>query len=434
MRPSGYTDVIALPSRRSLRALDWLNFFLADVRTGVGPFLAIYLATQGWNQQAVGLALTMGGLAGVLCQAPAGALVDAMRPKRALIAGAVALIAIGAVGLAAGAPGTLVIAMQLGFGAAGSILGPAVAAVTLGLVGHRCMAERVGRNHRFDSAGNLAAAAAYGLIGYVISNRAIFWFAAGLAAPALWTLSRIRSGEIGYARARGTPEDKGAPPTRLGELLKNRRLRLFAGCAVLFHFANAAMLPLLGEMLAAGNERHAVLFMSACVMVTQALVALVAPWVGRHAEAWGRRPLLLLGFGVLPVRGVLYTLTASPALLIAIQVLDGIGVAIFGVVSILVIADVTKGSGRFNLSQGAIGMAVGVGASLSNAVAGSVVHWFGYSAGFMSLAGVAAVATIILWRGMPETRPTAERMRPRATHLPQADRYTSSGGVLTGRC
>jgi MFS family permease len=394
------------PSRRSLLSLDWLNFFLADVRTGVGPFLAIYLATQHWNEQAVGIALTVGGLAGVLSHVPAGALVDATRSKRALIGALIVLVAAGAIGLASWPSAPLVVAIQAVLGIVGSALGPAVAAVTLGLVGHHGMAERVGRNSRFDAAGNLAAAAACGFVGYTISNQAIFWLAAALAAPALWALSRIRSSEISYTRARGAAEDKDGPPERLTRLIKDRRLVLFAGCAVLFHFANAAMLPLLGEMLAVGKERHASLLMSACVMVTQATVALLAPWVGKRAEIWGRKPLLVLGFSVLPARGLLYTLTASPFLLISFQLLDGIGVAIFGVVSLLVIADLTEGSGRFNFSQGAIGMAVGIGASLSNAMAGAVVHRFGYPAGFLSLGGIAVVAMAILWLAMPETRPT----------------------------
>jgi MFS family permease len=392
------------PSPQSLRALDWLNFFLADVRTGVGPFLAIYLATRGWNAQAVGMALTVGGLAGVLSQAPAGALVDAIRSKRALIAGAVVLIAVGAVSLASWPAPLLVLATQTVLGMAGSVLGPAVAAVTLGLVGHRRMAERVGRNHRFDSAGNLAAAAACGLIGYAVSPHAIFWLAAALAIPALCAARRVRSAEIDYARARGAVRVAEVQPESIAALVRDRRLLLFASCAVLFHFANAAMLPLLGEMLSVGKDHEAPLFMSACVMVTQGVVALIAPWVGHRADTWGRKPLLLLGFGVLPVRGLLYTLTASPLLLIAIQVLDGIGVAIFGVVSLLVIADLTQGSGRFNLAQGAVGAAVGVGASLSNAVAGTIVHWYGYPAGFLSLAAVAVGATAILSLGLPETR------------------------------
>lgn len=416
----------ASPSHKSLRALDWLNFFLADVRTGVGPFLAIYLATRHWNAQAVGVALTVGGLAGVLSQVPAGALLDAVRSKRALIVGAVVLIGGGAVSLAVWPAPLLVLGTQAILGMTGSVLGPAVAAVTLGLVGHRRMAERLGRNHRFDSAGNLAAAAACGLVGYALSSQAIFWLAAALAIPALCAVRWIRPGEIDYARARGA-HAREIRPESIADLIQDRRLLLFAGCAVLFHFANAAMLPLLGEMLAAGKDHQAPLFMSACVMVTQGVVALMAPWIGRRAETWGRKPLLLFGFGVLPLRGLLYTLTASPLLLISIQVLDGIGVAVFGIVSVLVIADLTDGTGRFNLAQGAIGGAVGVGASLSNAVAGTVVHWYGYSAGFLSLAGIAAGALALLWCSVRETRAAVRRSSPHVAEWSRPD------GILPSR-
>jgi len=174
------------------------------------------------------------------------------------------------------------------------------------------------------------------------------------------------------------------------------------------------MLPLLGQMLAEGKARQSSLLMSACIMVTQCVVALASPWVGRLAQTWGRKPLLLIGFGVLPLRGLLYTLTVSPSLQISIQVLDGIGAAVFGVVSVLVIADVTYGTGRFNFAPGAVGTAVGIGASLSNAVAGTIAHRFGYAASFLSLAGVAVCATAILWLAMPETKPitAAENMSP----------------------
>ena len=159
------------------------------------------------------------------------------------------------------------------------------------------------------------------------------------------------------------------------------------------------------SMLAEGKARQSSLLMSACIMVTQLIVALASPWIGRLAQTWGRKPLLLIGFGVLPLRGLLYTLTVSPSLQISIQVLDGVGAAVFGVVSVLVIADVTYGTGRFNFAQGAVGTAVGIGASLSNAVAGTIAHRFGYAASFLSLAGVAVSATTILWLAMPETKP-----------------------------
>jgi MFS family permease len=172
---------------------------------------------------------------------------------------------------------------------------------------------------------------------------------------------------------------------------------------VLFHFANAAMLPLLGEMLAKGKGRSSMMFMSACVVTTQFTITLIAAWAGRAAGSWGRKPLLLIGFGVLPVRGILYTLTSNIYLLVGIQVLDGIGAGIFGVVSVLVVADLTRGTGRFNLTLGAIAAAVGIGAALSQSIAGGIVHHFGDRAGFMFLAAVAAAALLVLWLFMPET-------------------------------
>ena len=172
----------------------------------------------------------------------------------------------------------------------------------------------------------------------------------------------------------------------------------------MFHFANAAMLPLLGEMLAKGSGRNSMMFMSACVVTTQLVVTLLASWSGRKAASWGRKPLLLIAFGVLPVRAILYTLTHNTGELVAIQILDGAAAAIFGVVSILVIADLTRGTGRFNLTLGAIGTAVGIGASLSQVIAGSVVHHFGSNTGFLFLGTVALAAFGILYFFMPETR------------------------------
>lgn len=171
-----------------------------------------------------------------------------------------------------------------------------------------------------------------------------------------------------------------------------------------FHFANAAILPLLGEMLAKGHGRSSMMFMSSRVVTTQLVITLLASWAGRKAGSWGRKPLLLIAFGVLPVRAVLYTLTANTEALVAIQVLDGVGAGIFGVVSVLVIADLTRGSGRFNLTLGAIATAVGIGASLSQTIAGAIVHHFGYNAGFLFLATIAAAAFAILVVFMPETR------------------------------
>jgi predicted MFS family arabinose efflux permease len=399
------------PSHRSLRGLDWLNFFLADVQTGVGPFLAIYLAGYVWNEQQVGIALTVGGIAGILTQTPAGALVDRMHSKRALIATCIAGLAIGALLIAFSPSFGPVIAAQILIGAVSSIFIPAVCAISLGLVGRETFDARQGRNQGFNSAGNVVAAISMGLLGYFVSNRSIFFFVALCTLPTLIALSLIRPKEIDYDLARGANQANAEQPTKFRNLLDDKPLVVFLVCAVLFHFANAAMLPLLGEMLSKGQGRSSMAFMSACVITTQLTITLLATQWGRLAGTLGRKPLLLIAFAVLPIRAVLYTLTSNPSALVAIQILDGVGAGIFGVVSVLVIADLTQGTGRFNLTLGAITTAVGIGSALSQGIAGSIVHHVSYKTGFLFLGAIAAAALAVLYFLMPETG--TQRGKPR---------------------
>jgi predicted MFS family arabinose efflux permease len=403
--PDASIEAERSPSRRTLRGLDWLNFLLADVQTGVGPFLAIYLAGYKWDEERVGLALTVGGIAGILTQTPAGALVDFLRSKRALVAVAVAALAAGALVIALLPSFWPVMGAQVLIGGTSSVFIPAICAISLGVVGRAAFDIRQGRNQTFNSAGNVTAAVSMGLLGYLVSNRSIFFFVVALALPTILVLLLIRPSEIDYELARGANDgEQAGKAASVRVLFRDRPLILFLVCAVMFHFANAAMLPLLGELLAKGQGRSSMLFMSACVVTTQFVITLIASWSGRKAGTWGRKPLLLIAFGVLPIRGVLYTLTSKTALLVAIQVMDGVGAGIFGVVSVLVIADLTRGTGRFNLTLGAISTAVGIGAALSQVIAGGIVHHVGYRAGFLFLAAVASAAFAILYFFMPETR------------------------------
>ena len=196
-------DLERHPSARSLQGLDWLNSLLADVQTGVGPFLAIYLAEYGWNEQRVGLALTIGGIAGIAAHTPAGALVDWLEFKRALIATGVAALAIGAFFIALLPRFWPVVIAQLLIGATSSIFMPAIAAISLGIVGSNLFNLRQGRNQTFNSAGNVVAAVAMGLVGYFESNRDVFFLTAALAVPTLLALALVRSGEIDHEIARG---------------------------------------------------------------------------------------------------------------------------------------------------------------------------------------------------------------------------------------
>jgi predicted MFS family arabinose efflux permease len=392
------------PSRGTLLGLDWLNFLLADVQTGVGPFLAIYLAGYKWDEERVGLALMVGGIAGILTQTPAGALVDFLRSKRGLVGVAVTALAAGALLIALFPSFWPVMGAQVLIGGTSSVFLPAICAMSLGIVGRAAFDTRQGRNQTFNSAGNVIAAVSMGLLGYFVSNRSIFFFVAVFAIPTIFVLLLIRPADIDYEVARGaTNGEKGGKAESVRVLFQDHPLVIFLVCAVMFHFANAAMLPLLGEMLAKGQGRSSMMFMSACVVTTQFVITLIAAWSGREAGTWGRKPLLLIAFGVLPIRGVLYTLTSNTDWLVAIQIMDGVGAGIFGVVSVLVIADLTRGTGRFNLTLGAITTAVGIGAALSQVIAGSIVHHVGFRAGFLFLAGVASAAFAILYFFMPET-------------------------------
>jgi predicted MFS family arabinose efflux permease len=290
---------------------------------------------------------------------------------------------------------------QLLLGTLGPFIGPSITAITLGLVGKAAFDARLGRNAGFNSAGNFFSAATMGWIGWHWGVRAIFFAVPFLAVPTLLALTAIPAGEIDHARARGCESGTSARGEGLRILIHDRALVAFAAAGFLFHLANAAMLPQLGELLAHGRPREAVPFMSAAVSVTQIVVALGSTSVGKMSARWGPRRILLVGFAVLPIRGVLYTLTNAVPLLIAIQTLDGVANAIFGVASAVYVAERTRETGHFNLAMGAFGTAVGIGAALSTSLAGFVTERAGFAASFLVLAAAAGGALLCLATCVP---------------------------------
>jgi MFS family permease len=393
-------------SARSRRALDWTNFFLADVQTGFGAFVAFYLADLGWTKGQVGMALTTGTMAAVLSQIPGGALVDALRWKRALAASGIGMICLSALILAVMPSFVLVFAAEILHGLSAGVLTPAIAAISLGLVGRRAMSVRTGRNYRFDAAGNALTAAAMGLAGHYFSKGAIFLGSAALCIPAFIALALIRADEIDYARARnaGTGE-RAKSYHRIFDLGKNPKLYIFAVCVCLFQFADASILPVVGENLAQSRAETASLLMASLIVVPQVVVALLSPWIGYHSEKWGRKPLLLLGFGLEIARALLFACSADTAVLVTAQLLGGISAAAVTVLTVLVVTDLTTGTGRFNLVRGFIGTAIAIAASISTTVTGFLFQGLGHWEGFLILAGIAAVASALLWAAMPETKP-----------------------------
>src|SRR6202790_4984672 len=399
----------APPSRQSLRGLDWFIFFLADVQTGFGPFVAGYLTTQKWTQVEIGLVLSIGGVVARIGQMPGGAIVDLARSERLVAGLAVATIGVSALGYAVWPIFPVVAVAATLHAAASCVLGPAIAAISLGLVGPLAIGERFGRNARYASLGNGVAAAVMGTCGYYLSSRSVFLVTFILAIPTLLALGRIREWEIDAAQAHGAVarEVPDANATSVLNLMCRRPLLIFAGSVFLLQLANSAMLPLMAGVVTTRSSQWAPVLIAACIIVPQAIVALTSPSVGRKTQQWGRRPLLLLGFAALAIRGLLFATVSDPYLLVAVQVFDGVTAAVFSVMIPLVVADVAFGSGHFNLAQGIVGTATGIGASLSTVLAGYVSDKFGSSVAFTGLAGVAAVGLAMIWLVMPETRRTA---------------------------
>lgn len=375
--------------------MDWLNFLVADVQTGFGPFIAVYLTVHRWTQGEIGAALSLGALAAMASQIPAGWLVDVLPSKSRAAALAILALTASALGFALWPTTLPVLAAELLHGFASCMLTPAIAAISLALVGQAGIAERLGRNGRWASVGSGVAAALMGACGYYVSTRAVFLLTAALCVPAVATLAWIRAPE--------RPPRRAVPPRRL---LLDRRLLALAGCAALFQLANAGMLPLLGGALTRQRGAAASALIAACIVVPQLVVAALSPWVGRAADCRGRRALLLLGFASVPLRGLLFAALPAPLLAVAVQTLDGIGGATFGVLVPLICADIAGGSGRFNLAMGTVGLAVNIGACLSTSLAGQIADRGGESLAFLALAAAGTAGLLLVWLVMPETSQT----------------------------
>ncbi|GAC1338476.1 MAG: MFS transporter [Acetobacteraceae bacterium] len=388
------------PSSSSRRGLDWHNFFVANVQTGFGPFIAVYLASEAWTQGQIGAVLSLGTIAAMASQLPGGALVDALANKRlAAVAGCLA-IAFSAAMLALWPSLLPVAAAEVLHGFASCMLAAAIAAMSLALVGREGLGERLGRNARFAAIGSGIAAGVMGAVGTWVSEAAVFYLTAALMLPAVLALRSIRPA-LPAAR-RGIAAGLGV--RQAVRLLVRWRILAFGLCVALFHLGNAAMLPLVAGEITKSVGSRASLIIAACIVLPQLIVAMASPAVGRAADRWGRRPVLLLSFLAVPVRGALLALVHEPVPLVFVQMLDGISAAGFGVMLPLISADLTRGTNRFNLCMGLFGLAAGLGATVSTTLAGSLADQFGPTTALLGLAasGLASVLTVYL--AVAETR------------------------------
>jgi MFS family permease len=393
-------------------SLDWLNFLLADVRGGLGPYVSVFLLTEvGWDQATIGAVLTVSGLIGITMHTPMGLIIDATRWKRALLIGGVWALSGCALAIAWKPTVPVVLAADVIMAVLGGVFAPTVAAITLGLVGPGRLAARLGRNVAFDRIGNLAIAAIAAAVGTAFSQRAVFYLVPFFAALTTLAVLSIPAGAIDHERARGLdiqdPTLPAEPPASWRVLLTHRTLLVLAAATALFHFANAPMLALASQKLALSHPGHEAALTSTAIIVAQLAtvpMALLAGW----ANVLGRKPLLVAAFLALPARALLFAYADEPAWIIAGQILDGVGGGLFDALLPLILADIMRGTGRYNASRGLISTVQGIGGSLSHAAAGFVVVGAGYASAFLGLAVIALSALLLVALAMPETKPRPE--------------------------
>jgi MFS family permease len=379
--------------------LDALNFFLADVRGGMGAFVSVFLVTAaGWSPAEIGAVLTVSGLIGIAAHVPVGAMIDAITAKRALIGAGAVVLAVCAVAIERMPTGPVVFTADVVMAVLGGVFAPTVAALTLGLVPERDLARRLARNAAWDRTGNITIAAIVGVIGWWFSQRATFYLVPLFALMTIAVLMSIPAAAIDHDRARGfAPGQHGDAPRSVWRVLTgNRPLLLLALIAATFHFANAAMLPLVGQKLALAHPGAESAIMSACIVIAHAVSIPTAILAGRKADEWGLRVLLAAACLALVTRGVVFAVSDNLVVLVAAQVLDGIAAGIWDALVPLVIADLVVGSGRYSTSRGLLGTVQGIGGSISNGAAGVAVMLGGYGAAFTMLALAAAAACALV--------------------------------------
>jgi MFS family permease len=383
------------------RRLDAVNFFLADVRGGLGPFVSVYLVTAaGWTAAETGVVLTISGLIGITLHTPVGALIDAVRDKRLILIAGVGLLSASAISIQQAPFIPVVFLADVVMAVLGGVFAPTMAALTLGLAPESAFLARLARNTVWDRLGNLFSAAVVGLVGWVWPQRSIFYVVPLFGLISVGTMLTIPPRAIDHERARGfEPGQTLKHPQSFWSLLTgNSPLLILALTIATFNFANNAMLPLVGQKLGLSHPGLETALTSACILVAQITTIPTAILLGTRARALGLRRLLALACVALAVRGLIFASFESPSVLVAAQVLDGAATGIRDILLPQILSDFVTGSGRYSTSRGLLGTVEGLGGSLGNAAGGAMVVAAGYDAAFALLAFFAAVAFILSTR------------------------------------
>ncbi len=394
---------------RSQLGLNGLTFFTAAVQAGFGPFIAVWLTREGWSAADLGVALSVGTFAALVAQLPGGMLVDQVHGKRIAASGALLTMAVAALALCVSSKAPVIWGAEILHALASSVMTPVIAALTLTVCGHAAFGERLGLNTRYGALGNAAAAAILGAAASYVSQRSVFFVTAALVVPAMVSVWLIRGDQTvektnGHSALKH-PKDREHWPW---QIFAEPSLHIFAVAAVLFQLANAPLLPFALNQLTLRHDAPGYL-VSATIIVPQVITAVFAPWAGRLAQSIGRRPVLIAGFAAVPARALLFAFLPGALPLAVFQALDGVSAAVFGLMLPLIAADVTKRTGYLNLAIGSLGLASGLGATFSTAIAGLIAQAFGIRSMFLVLGAVGLASVALLRLAMPETRPPRAR-------------------------
>ena len=408
--------------RKGLWPLECLNFFMADMQAGIGPFLGVFLLARGWESGLIGTVMSIGGVAGMLMTAPAGALIDATTRKRFyVVAPGICTVAASAIILLS-QDFWVVASSQVATAIAGAAIGPAVNGITLGIVRQAGFNRQNGRNQAFNHAGNMVGAALSGWLGWQFGFTAIFLLAAAFGVASIVSVLMIPAERIDDAAARGAKEgtDKDHGVSGFRVLLECKPLLVLAAALACFHLGNGGMLPLYGLAFAAETKADAGAagFVAITIVVAQAVMIGASLIAMRMADKRGYWLVILISFVALPLRGLIAAHWVSQWGVYPVQVLDGIGAGLQSVAVPGLVARILNGTGRVNVGQGAVMTAQGVGASLSPAIGGWLAQDLGYPAMFMIL-GSFALASIALWIAF------ASVLKPACAAPPPRDRAIS---------